>query len=151
MTLKKIETKNIKLIKELLGISNYDVNDFWEICPYSVEELKKSRKTNLFPYRHIGLLWYILAGYTADDARKVFLYKDHTTATHVTKQILYTLQNNKFGHPSYVEIINQLKKIASPLKKTSDIWVNYYSGLVFLENQQIVKILLKNKKCYGNK
>lgn len=136
MAVERKEIKNIKIIKEILNFTNYDIADFWEICPYNVQELKQSRHSSVFPYRHIGFLWYVLAGYTFDDTRKIFLYSDHTIGSHITKQITYTLQNNKFGNPDYLKIINELKEVASPVPKFSEIWVNYYAGLVFLENQK---------------
>lgn len=126
------KSDRLESIKSFIKANRYHMDDFWDVCPYSLDELCKSRKIKTNVYLHVGMVWMRLSGKSLHHVGKAFK-RDHTTVSYAEKSILLTLENVKFGKPEYIEIIQSALQKTSFLKPTDDLWQDYYACQTYLE------------------
>lgn len=74
-------------IKRKIDCDYYDIQDFHEVCPISLEELKESNRLPfVVMWRFAGILWNLLAGKKEGDATEYF-ERDRTMVAHVLENV----------------------------------------------------------------
>jgi len=85
------QSKYRDAINEKLGAKNYDINKFWQLCPYTYEQItKRTRTREIMFHRQCGMVFYYMNGYTLTAAGKIFK-KDHATVLHAIRNIISCL------------------------------------------------------------
>lgn len=130
--------KRLEEIRKLLNFSRYNFDTFWKVCPYPLEVLISSRKAEYIKYLHVGIVWARLCGMTQMQTGEYFK-RDHSTIVDVEKNILISLESPKFGNKSYIFVFKELKELDDLISSTLDVWQDYLSSLVLLENLKQVK------------
>lgn len=109
----------------------FTMQDFYSVCPYTLEELKiQNRHREIMQWRQLGMVIYAIVNSHVSNAGKHF-ERDHATVIHAMKMV--QLANNGY-HPEFKEKITQvLEARYSDLIKTDDINVNEVTALIKLQ------------------
>lgn len=74
-------------IKRKIDCDYYDIQDFHEVCPISLAELKESNRLPfVVMWRFTGILWNLLAGKKEGDATEYF-ERNRTMVAHVLENV----------------------------------------------------------------
>jgi hypothetical protein len=126
------KSDRLEALKSFIKAKNYHMDDFWDICPYELYELCKSRKLETNVYLHVGMVWMRLSGKSLKSTGTAFK-RDHTSVSHAEKVVLSTFENVKFGKIEHIEIIEAIMQNASIIRPTYDLWQDYYACQAYLE------------------
>jgi hypothetical protein len=140
---KQEKIPRIELIRSMVNAKRYHMDDFWDACPYTLEEICKTRKVETLVYLHVGMVWMRLSGISLVRSGEYFK-RDHSTASHAERLILVTLENPKFGKVEYAEIIDSILQKTARLRPTNDVWQDYYACQAYFET--IISKKLKHEQ-----
>lgn len=74
-------------IKRKIDCDCYRIEDFIEVCPFTVEELKEPNRLPIYVnWRFTGILWNLLAGKKEGDATEYF-ERDRTMVAHILENV----------------------------------------------------------------
>jgi hypothetical protein len=124
---------NRAILCKITGISNFEMSDFWDVCPYTFEGWERqTRKREILFWRNVGMLYAYLSGYTLEKAGKMF-HRDHATVIHSIKSIVTAYEG--WGHIELVDIINTIKNYQLiNVNQSHDVGVNYAVSQVILDS-----------------
>jgi hypothetical protein len=122
------------VIKSILNLSRYSMEDFWAVCPHDVDQIKsRSRLGPIRSWRQVGMVWARLCGHTLDDSGEMFGGKDHATVLHSERAILNVLEG--YGDPLVGEAINEIvEHTLRFIMRHEDMNVNEAACVVLLDD-----------------
>ena len=84
--------RKLKYIKSKLPKRNfYTMHEFFNVCPYSFDELRKSnRQQHVMQWRQVGMFWCTLTGLSLTEVGNQF-NRDHATVIHAQKMIILAI------------------------------------------------------------
>lgn len=131
------DSTNTGAIKKLLPPRQfYTMHEFFLVCPYSQDELKKpNRARDIMQWRQLGMTWAVLSGNTLVESGNMF-GKDHATVIYAVSMIKLALEGY---HPLLREKLQDvLDCVEIAQHQNGDINTN-----LIISSRQIEKLLKK--------
>jgi hypothetical protein len=132
------DSTNTGAIKKLLPPRQfYTMHEFFLVCPYSHEELKRpNRARDIMQWRQLGMTWAVLSGNTLVESGNLF-GKDHATVIYAVSMIKLALEGY---HPLLRE---KLQEVIDCIEITNAHSNDYNTALIISSRR--IESLLKAK------
>jgi len=123
-------------IKKLIGReARYDTADFWYVCPFTPDELsERNRRAELVLWRHVGVTWHVLSGYTAIEAARAVGLTNHTTALYCIQKVHKLLEGSYIYDEMNDALEHVIQRSLGFPEQHDEPHVNELISLVCLEN-----------------
>jgi hypothetical protein len=127
----------IHLIRPLLPVKEFKMEDFWSVCPFSKEDvLSKSRLKQIVVWRQVGMTWAVLEGNKCSHAAKMFgMYYHSAIVTYAQDRVYNALCG--VHDPDIVDAVERILRVATDISlKKDDQGMRTVLSLVGLENHR---------------
>jgi hypothetical protein len=125
---------NIRItkIRKIIGDKELYIGDFLRESPYTIEELRaRDKSQDLVAWRHVGIVWLRLSGYSCAKAGGYF-GRHHATVIHAEKRVFNHLTG--FADADIKSAFDMLKKRAEePFHLTDNVHQNAFMQQKMME------------------
>lgn len=142
----KVKTvKKLRKIRSKIDCSRFTMRDFYAVCPYSSEQLRKgNRRVEIKSWRHAGMVWAMLEKMNLRKAGEEF-GRTHATVLHSIDVVLNSLEGYAFDEVA--DAINEIALFSavSPLIKVPKTDILDFIGKYYIDQvtaERLANILL---------
>jgi hypothetical protein len=127
----------IHLIRPLLPVKEFKMEDFWSVCPFPEEELlSRSRLKPYVVWRQVGMTWAVLEGNRCVQAARMFGMYNHSAIVAFAQDRVYNALSGVHD-PDILEAIERVLDVATDVNlKKDDQGMRTVLSLVSLENHR---------------